>query len=329
MAKIQIALATDMMGLKPTLTSMMSALEAASRPVTVHFLGFGLSGEARDLLARAVACWPDADLRYHDLAGAFTEVWERFPWNGRHSPVRFAIVQIPGLVGGGRVLYLDSDTLVHADVSPLFDTDMNGCHIGAVRDYGYLATWAGLVPGTDPDPSRPNREAMSPYPFCDYVNTGVVLFDNDSICADPELLRTLSDPRDLLCDGKRIARCMKGRTLLLDPSWNAISGIYNRYAEAHQAMIGDADPFLQNPPRISHYIGAVKPWHEFDLAVLRHPNAAKVRQDLHDLLNFSAHEMGVDYVLGDLDGAACFVEYESSVSIYRRARSRYMNMIEG
>ena len=329
MARIQIALATDMMGLKPTLVSMMSALEAASRPVTVHFLGCDLSGEARDLLARAVARWPDADLRYHDLAGGLTEGWERFPWDGRHSPVRFAIVHIPKLVGGGRVLYLDSDTLVHADVSPLFDADMKGCHIGAVRDYGYLATWAGLVPGTDPDPSRYNREAMSPYPFSDYVNTGVVLFDNDSICADPELPRILSDPRDLFCDGKRIARCMKGRILHLDPSWNAICGIYNRYAEAHQAMIGDAEPFLQNPPRISHYIGVVKPWHEFDLAMLRHPNAEKVRQDIHSLLNLAAHKVEVAHVLGDFDSAACFVEYESNVSVYRRVRSRYMSMIDG
>lgn len=39
MARFQNAVATDMMGLKPTLVSMMLAMEGASEPITVHFFG--------------------------------------------------------------------------------------------------------------------------------------------------------------------------------------------------------------------------------------------------------------------------------------------------
>ena len=39
MARFQNAVAADMMGLKPTLASMMSAMEGASETITVHFSG--------------------------------------------------------------------------------------------------------------------------------------------------------------------------------------------------------------------------------------------------------------------------------------------------
>ena len=39
MARFQNAVATDMMGLKPTLASMMSAMEGASETIAVHFSG--------------------------------------------------------------------------------------------------------------------------------------------------------------------------------------------------------------------------------------------------------------------------------------------------
>lgn len=42
-------------------------------------------------------------------------------------------------------MYLDSDTLVHSDIVPLYDSELNGRCIGAVRDIGTLWRQSSIV----------------------------------------------------------------------------------------------------------------------------------------------------------------------------------------
>ena len=146
MANVQIAVATDMRMFEPTLTAMMSAVEHSSRPVTVHFLGHSLSNQARHMLNTAIQRCPQTELRFHDMSEILSEGANGFEWNGRHSATMRATLHIPKLVDGGKVLYLDSDTITQADIAPLFDIDMNGCHIAAVRDYDLLLPYSEFRP---------------------------------------------------------------------------------------------------------------------------------------------------------------------------------------
>lgn len=368
MADVQIAVATDMRMFEPTLTAMMSAIEHSSKPVKVHFLGHDISDEARRLLNRAVECRPQTELRFYDLSETLTDGWDDFEWDGRHSAAIRANLSIPKLVEGGRVLYLDSDTITHADIAPLFDMDIKGCHIAAVRDYGFLLSWSEFQPtglrtasakallplaswfrkrtsavqsghlgkiesvlryystGKNP-PHSMWRRRMYPYPLYDIFNTGVVIFDVDSIKSEPGLIDKLTDTTDLEDDTRRLIEVMKGRTFILDPCWNALCGIYHRYAQAHEAMVLDGSRYAHEKARIVHHVGVEKPWHDYSLDELR-ADTQRVRERLYADLNLEAHGHPVSAVFHELKDQECIEEYCDLTNAWRDSHDQYMGMLK-
>ena len=270
MAEVQVSVATDMRMFKPALVTMMSAIESTKRPVAVHFLGHGITETAMRTLERAVACWPGTQLQFYDMAGEITDTegWKARKWNGRHSEMVLADVHVPRL-GPGRILYLDSDTLVCADIGPLFDLDLQGCHVAAVRDYEFLVNYIESMPEEWTDTIWDKSAAMYPYPTEDFLNAGVMLFDNDSIASEPGLADAIADPEELLDDTHRFAHMLKGAIFYLDPSWNVICGSHNLYELAHRSMLPDGDNYIHTPPKIMHHLGDDKPWQNFDLDRLR------------------------------------------------------------
>ena len=326
MTRIQIALTTDMRMFEPTVISMMSAVEGASRPVTVHFMGWELTARAREILDRAIACWPGTELVYHDLVQTSSKGLSHLQFDGRHSQVTKAVLHVPRLVGEGRVLYLDSDTLTCADVGPLFDLDMQGCLIAAARDYGYLVTWSEGLPDDQADPYDGTDRVMAPYPFQDYINTGIVLFDSDSMMAEPGLIDALEDPAGLRCDTRRMVSVVKGRMLHLHPSWNALCGVYHRFPAAHLAMVPNDPDYVHLPPRIVHHVGVDKPWHAFDLDELK-VDLEGTREKLWRSLGLDARGHGIGCVFHELKDEVCVSEYQLWTAIYRHAHTRYVGML--
>src|SRR5690606_9658939 len=78
------------------------------------------------------------ELRWYDLDASdlFRDVAKRMPENKRLSNIVYARLMIDRLVGPDveRVLYLDCDMLVRDNIEKLFDIDMEGKPIAAVRD---------------------------------------------------------------------------------------------------------------------------------------------------------------------------------------------------
>lgn len=328
MAEVQIAVATDMRAFEPALVTIMSAVESTSRPVTVHFLGREMTEAAMRTLERAISCWPGTELRFTELSGDLSRgvgregVW----WNGRHSEVVLTSVHVPKLAPG-RILYLDMDTLVCADIGPLFDMDLQGCHVGAVRDYGFLVEWTELMPKEWPGAISDRIASIHPHHISDFPSTGVMLFDNDSIASEPGLAEAISDPEGLSEDVQRIVHTLKGRIHYLDPSWNVICGSHNRYERAHRAMLPNPPHYFHRPPRIMHHPGADKPWQDFDLDALKLDFEGE-RQRLFERLDLASHGRAIDYMFGEIRDSVCLAEYIVGVRTYRAARSRYMAMLD-
>ena len=329
MAEVQISVATDMRTFEPSLITLMSAIESTPRPVTVHFLGKAMTDAAMLSLERAVACWPETELRFHDLSGELTRGggWETLKWNGRHSEVMLADVHVPKLAPG-RILHLDTDTLVCADIGPLFDMDLQGCHVGAVRDYGYLVSWSELTPSEWPESIWDSIAAIHPHSVSDFPNAGVMLFDNDSIASEPGLAEAISDPRGLLDDTHRFVHTLKGRIHYLDPSWNTICGSHNRYGRAHKAMLPDGHDYFHRPPRIMHHPGSSKPWHNFDLNGLLLDFEGE-RERLYQRLDLASHGRPITQLFPEVRDSICLAEYIDGVRTYRMAYNRYMGMLVG
>ena len=98
-----------------------------------------------------------------------------------------------------RVLWLDVDTIVTDDIGDLFDEDLGGCCIGAVRE---------------PPWSRPGRV---------YYNAGVLLMDLDAMRGDVfmRLIQRINTVRMGFKDQDAINDVLGGRIHDLSPIWNA------------------------------------------------------------------------------------------------------------
>ena len=139
-----------------------------------------------------------------------------------------------------RVLYLDADTRVLSELTPLLETDMQDFPLAAVHDILlYQRDW---LPQTWRRLSMPETE--------DYFNAGVLLFDWPATlrsglldkamafaCANPDLC--------VMHDQDALNVAAAGNWKPLDPRWN-LTDYYFRYARRHTAWI-------------KHFTGS-KPW---------------------------------------------------------------------
>lgn len=324
-ADVHLAYVTDMRMLEPTVVSIMSALEGTRNPVAVHLFGHDLTDGAVALLERAARCFPHARLELREVTREMTAGREHTDLN--YSPAVMAVLHLPRVLAGsvGRVLYLDSDTIVHGDVSDLFGIDLEGCHVGAVRDYGGQLGRSKEIPTAMEDHFRTRFERLlHPHPLSDEINTGVILFDVESIGSIPGFAERLTDHLGIDNDQPALNYHMRGRVHYLNPSWNAYAGIYHLYRRIDVAMIGSG--FRHNSPRITHFVGIAKPWHDF--------SAADLTTDLHGARVRVCRIVGLDpqyaeVILPMLTDAMIVQEYAAALRSYRRSFDRLITMAVG
>ncbi|SMC83708.1 glycosyltransferase family 8 protein [Papillibacter cinnamivorans] len=146
----------------------------------------------------------------------------------------------------GKVLYLDCDMIVRKDVGALFDTQLDGAVLGAVKD----------TPGSS---RRKDIEKGLGIPLDRYFNSGVLLIDTRRFAAEKIKERSF----ELLYREKRLITpdqdalnvvCWK-TARLLDERWNVFW---------ERTFAG----FPQPPESawILHYISPVKPWNSVGFA---------------------------------------------------------------
>ena len=258
MRDIQISLATDAGYLRPTLVAMASVIEKASRPVTVHLLGDGLSDAAVEIAETVCAETPGTALVHHDVSDMLPEEFESEHW----SRAAMGRLRIPTLTEG-RVLHLDGDTMTFVDIAPLFDLDLHDDIVAGVRDFAPLH-WI-----SKDSPMGRSRlpillELMSPYPIHDYFNSGVLLMDTDRIRSDGTLLGMLADTklaqRLYYPDQDLLNIALKGRAAFLHPRWNAFYGRTGHIGRVARAAL---PPELVHGPSslgIAHFIYEPKPF---------------------------------------------------------------------
>ncbi len=97
-------------------------------PVTIHALH---DGPVPLAMARA----PKTDglrIEFQDIGARY----EKIEVNGPQSVVTYARFVLPDILAGvDRVLYLDVDMLTRRDLTPLYETDLEGRALGAVVDH--------------------------------------------------------------------------------------------------------------------------------------------------------------------------------------------------
>ena len=160
--RIEAVYASDERFLPVLLASAESLFtENTENPVRLHILSDGISERGKEKLSRLaerfhqeLCFYPLTEESFRGDAFHLTKDWPRA------AVARLRIEKIlPESLE--RVLYLDCDTMVRGDLSPLFSMDMKGMWAGGVcecMDENYLRS-LGLSGG------------------CCYINSGVILYE--------------------------------------------------------------------------------------------------------------------------------------------------------
>jgi lipopolysaccharide biosynthesis glycosyltransferase len=206
---------------------------------------FGYRLRARDKAKLRASCDAHQErLEFIDVDPSSPFLRNLIPTHFALSPAPYLRLLIPALLAGegGRLLYLDADTLVLAPLRPLAELDLGDCMLAAVEDH------ESAHPSTD---GRLSFPADRPY-----FNSGVLLIDLDrwrSRDLTKRGFQFIEENEDrLVYPDQDVLNCIvENRWKALDARWN----MTRQRAEAGYANAG-----------IVHFTGT-KPWS----SACRHP----------------------------------------------------------
>jgi lipopolysaccharide biosynthesis glycosyltransferase len=255
-----------------TVASLLLNL-SPERRLHLYLLDSGLSPRTRRRLGALVdRLRPDTRLRWLTLDPAeFAHL--KVDHRKYLSAAAYARLKIPELLPGlDRVIYLDSDLVVHADLTPLWSADLQGRLVGAVQDSG--------IPVVGARYGIESFEALGLNAGSPYFNSGVLVIDLAAWRAHDipkQVFTYLTTYADRLntCDQEGLNAVLCGRWAPLDFRWNVTTEFFeveNRiprgplYDSFHRA-VDAAHTGVSASPRIVHYTSPRKPWH----GTSRHP----------------------------------------------------------
>ncbi len=249
-----------------TIASLLMTLSPESE-ISLYILDCGLQSPTRRRLTAMVRrLRPDADLVWCPLD---TQEYAPLRLDGLPyiSLATYARLRIPDLLPHlSRALYLDADLVVDADLTPLWNTPLQGHPLGAVQDSG--------VPVVGARYGIRSYRALGLRPDSAYFNAGVLLMDLDAWRRDDiagQVLTHMMTYKDELRfydqEGLNAVLCDRWRPL--DFRWNVTTEFFLRdariptdplYEDYHRAA-AEAAPRVSARPAVIHYTSSLKPWH--------------------------------------------------------------------
>ncbi len=254
---VTVVLTVDEKFLPYAKVTILSAIQhAKSRPLEIIIGHYGISQEARsrfletiDLcgrhIVRFVSLKPEVDKT--SLAQRM-KVTDRFP-----IAVAYRLVLPEVLRSYERFIYLDSDVIVKADLSELYDMDIGGCWVAAVKGVGFPAWLAQNESRRDWYKKRGINDAN------EYFNNGIMLVNAKAFRANgllPSMIKVAAES-PYFPDQDALNVACKGHVLFLGYEWNAgVSYCCRRQHDADGSVFRAA---LENP-KILHFNSVDKPW---------------------------------------------------------------------
>ena len=160
-----------------------------------------------------------------------------------------------------RMVYLDSDLVVLADIAELCATDLGDCWLGACLDFPVMRMTA-----LDAGLRQYFADSFDLADFSRYFNGGVLLLNLAELRRHrvEEQCRRLAAKSGLLrfCDQDLLNAVCRGRVCYLDSAWNVSALAYSWELEKHipTELLGEYLAAKRNP-RILHYVGRTKTGH--------------------------------------------------------------------
>lgn len=285
--EIHIAFTVDRAYLNQVAVTIASIVANTSTPEALRF--YILHGDDDLAMAAEVTRWQRPHIRTVRVENPFAE--GVLP-NTRLTAAAWLRMLLPvALNDVDRLIYLDADLVVLADIAGLWRADLGGAPMGGVVDIGIYRYarrgearhdyfYRDYLISLGLDPTR-----------LQYVNGGVLLMDLARLRQVEFTRRSMemfAERRDSLVLGDQdiVNGVMAGEIALLDPRWNVLAKGLSRAGDRHRHYVPDmlvADLASQKSEQwLIHYVGPHKPW-----------NSANVWRD--DAWWRYASESGVDW----------------------------------
>lgn len=180
----------------------------------------------------------------------------------RETYFRFLILDI--LKSCQKVIYLDVDLIVRADIAGLYDLEMDGFLLAAAADPDI----AGQCNGANPDTEHYLRRVPGLKQPLAYAQAGVLVFHVQAlnqVTGVQKLLDMAMRGNYRYGDQDILNMVCEGRIKWLDMAWNVLTDTRGgRYALIRSAPrhILEAYEAARADPKIIHYAGSVKPWQD-------------------------------------------------------------------
>lgn len=236
--------------------ALFSALEATAGMARVIIVDAGLRDP--DGWRRALSIHPRCD--DCDVVSVDVGRFKTLPGQDRFGPVAWLRLFLPDLLlDVDRLIYLDADVLVRADLGGLWAEATGGAPVSAVRDYAYPTFATGLPHAVT---------ALGASPDTPYFNTGVLLLDLAAWRRDLITERAIEYVRmhgDTIrfADQDSLNAVAAGLVHELDPRWNVQLGtgrartVLEHLRTPDEASGGTSG--LRGRAAVIHFTG-FKPW---------------------------------------------------------------------
>lgn len=222
-----------------------------------------ISQQSQERIQRAFSNTDNLKIRFISIVGLKGK-FEKLFLRGHFTIETWFRLLMPELFNHyNKILYLDSDMVVNADIAELFQTNIDGFLLAACHD----ADTAGLYNGFEPKKKQymdKNLKLTSPY---DYFQAGVILFNLEEFrktYSVKHMLKLAASRKWELLDQDVLNVLAKGRVKYVDMSWNMMFDW--RYIRRRDIIslapkhLSDEYDRAHSNPKIIHFAGPDKPW---------------------------------------------------------------------
>ena len=247
---VHVALTVDSSYAMAAAVAIRSCLHHTQGRVTFYVVDIGLLPTDRDKLEQCIGSASEATVVFIALPAG-----DGLTAKGGNT---WAKIDMISLLPVERVLYLDADVLIRDNLRSLWDTDLDGQPIGAVRDVGYPMGHDDIVRGP-------------------YFNAGVLLMDLARIRGTADSLRAVAEAflDAKYADQDALNTHFRDAWHPLPMKWNAQGlGTYAELPSADRALITSEMKEMQEAA-IVHFTGPVNPAMEHILNPYLQPYIAK------------------------------------------------------